>query len=159
MTRKKTIILLAIISLILIFPFIFSFLHPCTNIQCRKKQIDINTGMSRIQKYYWFLKYSEKTEPTYLSKLLDIDSVENPQWRNVNTFSFGHRLHINYSFHGAFGQIKELKMMISLYDINEEDSKVIACKIIELWKENQSDRKADEYLHEINMQYGKDFKY
>ena len=155
--KKYSAITFLALSFILIFPFMFSFIHPWTNIQCRKEQIDINTGMSRIQKYYWFLKYSEKTEPTYLSKLLDIDSVENPHWRNVNTFSFGHRLCINYSFHGAFGQIKKLKMIISLYNINEDDSKAIARQIIRLWKEGQSDNKADEYLHETNMKYGKDF--
>jgi hypothetical protein len=49
-------------------------------------------------------------------------------------------------------------MIISLYNINEDDSKAIARQIIRLWKEGQSDNKADEYLHEINMQYGKDDK-
>jgi hypothetical protein len=157
MTRKKKVILLAIISLILIFPFVLSFIHPWTDIQCKKEYIDINTGISRTQNYYWFLKFSEKTKPMYLSDLLGVDSAENPHWRTVNKFSFGHRNSPNYSFHGALGQTKKLKLLISLYNINDEDSKKIARQIIEHWKENQSDRKADEYLHETNMQYGKDF--
>ncbi|MBL7145652.1 MAG: hypothetical protein ISS76_15555 [Phycisphaerae bacterium] len=157
--KKNCIILLAFIILILIFPFIFSFIHPWTNIQCRKEYIDINTGISRTQKYYWFLKYSDKTEPTYLSKLHGIASTENPQWHIVNTLSFGHGHSPHYIFHSAFGQIKNLKLLISLYNIKEKDSKAIARQIIELWKENRSDDKAGEYLHEINMQYGKDFKY
>ena len=121
--------------------------------------MDINTGMIRTQKYYWFLKFSDKTEPTYLSELLGIESVENPQWHIVNTFSFRYRHSPHYRFHSAFGQISRLKLMISLYNINEADSKVIARQIIKLWKESQFDNNADEYLHEINMQYGKDFKY
>ena len=156
--KKYSAITFLALSFILIFPFIFSFIHPWTNIQCRKKYIDINTGMSRTQKYYWFLKYSDKTESTYLSKILGIDSTENPQWHIVNTLSFGHRNSPNYIFHGAFGQIKNLKLLISLYNINEDDLKAIALKIIKLWKENRSYRKADEYLHEINMQYGKDIE-
>jgi hypothetical protein len=157
MTKKNKVILLAVvIILILIFPFLFSFINPWTNIQCRKELIDINTGISRTQKYYWFLKFSEKTEPTYLSKLLGIDSVENPYWRAVNTFSFGHRNSPHYSFHGAYSQIKNLELIVSLYNINKDDSKEIARQIINFWKENQSDNKADEYLHEINMKYRKD---
>jgi hypothetical protein len=112
--------------------------------------------MSRTQKYYWFLKCSDKIEPTYLSELIGVDSAENPDWRTVNTFSFGHSNSPNYRFHGAFGQIIELKLMISLYNINEDDSKAIAREVIKIWKENQSDRKVDEYLYKINMQYGKD---
>jgi hypothetical protein len=157
--RKSVIIMVTVISFILIFPFVFSFIHPWTNIQCRKEQIDTNTGISRTQKYYWFLKYSDKTEPTYPSELLGIVSAENPHWRTVNTRSFGRRNSPHHSFHGAFAQISTLKLMISLYNINEDDSKAIARQIIKLWKENQSDRKADECLHEINTQYGKDSKY
>jgi hypothetical protein len=88
--------------------------------------------------------------------LLGLDSTENPQWHIVNTLSFGHRNSPSYSFHGAFGQIKDLKMMISLYDINEEESKAIARQITKLWKENKSDRKAREYLQEVHMKYMKD---
>ncbi len=157
--KKFSIILTSVIILILIFPFVFLFIYPWTNIQCKKEFIDINTGTSRTQKYYWFLKYSDQTEPTYLSELLGIDPVENPHWRTVNTFSFRHRNSPHNSFHGAFSQISELKLMISLYNINEDDSKAIARQIIKFWKENQSIHKADEYLYEINMQYGKDFKY
>ena len=156
--KKFSIIPLVAASSILIFPFVFSFIHPWTNIQCRKEYIDIETGLSRIQKYYWFLKFSDKTELTYLSKLIGIASTENPQWHIVNTLSVGHGHSPHYRFHSAFGQISHLKLMISLYNINEADSKVISLKIIELWKENRSYRKASEYLHEINMQYGKDYK-
>ncbi len=153
--KKYVTILLAAIIFIIIFPFVFSFINPWTNMQCRKEQINISTGMSRTQKYYWFLKYSEKTEPTYLSKLLGVDSAENLHWRSVNTFSFGHRNSPHYSFHGAFSQISKLKLMISLYNINEDDSKEIAREIIKLWKENRSDNKADKYFHQLNIQYGK----
>lgn len=152
--KKSVIILLAFLILTLIFPFIFSFIHPSTNIQCRKEYLDINTGTSRTQKYYWFLKYSDKTSPTYLSKLLGNNSTENPQWHIVNTLSFAHGHSPNYSFHSAFSQISNLKMMISLYNIKETDSKEIARQIIKLWKENKSDNKVDEYLHEINTKYG-----
>jgi hypothetical protein len=113
--------------------------------------------MSRTQKYYWFLKYSDTTEPTYLSELLDVDSTENPQWHIVNTLSFG-RNSIHYKFSAALSQIKNLEIIISLYNINQTESKEIARQLINLWKENRSDRKADEYLHEINMQYAKDFE-
>ena len=154
--KKYSAITFLALSFILIFPFMFSFIHPWTNIQCRKEQIDVSTGMSRTQKYYWFLEYSDKTKPTYLSELLGVDSAENPQWRIVNTFSFGRGHSPNYSFHGAFSQISKLKLMISLYNLNKDDSRTIAHQLIKLWKENQSDNKADEYLHQINMQYGKD---
>ena len=156
MVIKKKVILFIVIIFILIFPFTFSFVHPWTKIQCKKHYIDINTGIFRTQKYYWFLKFSDKTESTYLSELLDIDSTKNPQWHIVNTLSFGHRNSPDYRFHGAFGQIKNLEIIISLYNINQTDTKEIARQLINLWKENKSDRKADEYLHELNMKYGKD---
>lgn len=154
--KKYSAITFLAVSFILIFPFVFSLIYPWTDIQCRKEHIDINTGISRTQKYYWFLKYSEKNKPTYLSELLGVVSVENPQWHKVNTLSFGHRNSPNYSFHGAFSQISELKLMISLYNLNKDDSRTIAHQVIKLWKENQSNRKANKYLYEINMQYGKD---
>ena len=134
----------------------FSFIHPWTKIQCMKQYIDINAGMIRTQRYYWFLKYSDKIEPSFLSDLLGADLAENPQWRIVNTLSFGRRYSPHYSFHSAAAQITHLKLMVSLHNIDEDDSKTIARQIIKLWKENTSDRKADEYLREINVQYGKD---
>jgi hypothetical protein len=121
-----------------------------------KQYIDINTGMIKSQKYYWFLKYSDKTEPSFLSEMLGVDSAEKPQWHIVNTLSIGHRNSPHYVFHGAVSQVTQFKLMVSLYNIGEQDSKAIAHRIIELWKENQSDNKAGEYLSQIKMQYGKD---
>jgi len=154
--KKFRTILITVIIFILIFPFVFSRIHPWTKIQCRKDYIDINTGISRTQKYYWFLKFSDKTEPTFLSQLLEINSTENSQWHIVNTLSFGHRNSPHYRFHGVFYQIKNLEIIISLHNINQTDSKEIARQIIELWKESNSDRKADEYLNQIDMKYMKD---
>jgi len=154
--KKSRSITLAAVCFILIFPFIFSITHPWTKIQCKKQYIDINTGMIRTQRYYWFLKYSDTIEPSFLSELLGANSAENPQWRIVNTPSFGRRYSPHYSFHSAAAQITHLKLMVSLYNIDERDSRAIARQIIKLWKENSSDRKADEYLREINVQYGKD---
>lgn len=141
-----TLVAAALVAVVVLFFF------PWSPLNCRRGEVDINTGTLRFSRYLFFCKVSETVEDSRLTEVLPRDLVRNaePDWRRVNTFSPGVHRSPHYVFHGAVGQIRTLALLWELYKFPQEAKQKTGLQLLALWKHDGSDVLADEYLVELH---------
>lgn len=138
------------ITLILAFILIAApFLAPAWSpINCRRQDIDLDTGRARYTRMLYWLPISTEIKHTPISKALGITDLESRQgdWRRVNTFSAGVRHSPHYFYHSALSQAQTLGAMWEVQQYTPEAQKETAARILNLWKRRGRDSGANDYL-------------
>jgi hypothetical protein len=122
-----------------------SYLFPWSLLNCRHEEIDINSGRLRQTRFLLFVKASDRTEETWLSRAAR-SAAKEPLWHRANTFSpgVGHSPH--YIFHSAIAQARELEILDSLVPFEPAARERVANDILILWQRDGRDEGAAAYL-------------
>jgi hypothetical protein len=116
---------------------------------CTKDEINITTGQGRHSRYIGFIRVTETTYDTALSKALTapVKSADIKAWHPVNTFSPPSRHYSpHYLFHGALHQAREVEMLFKLLDASDKRRAQIAETLLEAWQSSGGDDGAREIL-------------
>jgi hypothetical protein len=156
MSKKRiSIIVVIIVAVLLLAPLVVPKFVPWSGINCRHQEINIKTGQARYSRILWFIKISERVEDTPLSLVLqgETEDVANiTPWHRVNTSSPGIHHSPHYMFHSAFGQAKDLELVLDMHNASELQRKDAAVGLLAIWQTSGNDSKAGTYLNELQRQ-------
>jgi hypothetical protein len=156
MSQKRiSIIVVIIVAVLLLAPLVVPKFVPWSGINCRHQEINIKTGQARYSRILWFIKISERVEDTPLSLVLHGETlnVNNIKpWHRVNTFSTGIHHSPHYIFHSAFGQARDLVLILDMHNSSELQRKDAVVGLLAIWQKSGNGSKAGTYLNELQRQ-------
>ena len=150
MTKKrKALIAVSILAIVV-------FLIPTwSRIYCRHEDINVKTGQSRITRTLCMIKISQQINHTPLSLTLQGETVNVKnikEWHPVNTFYWGRKYSPHYRFHGAFGQAKDLELILDMNNASELQRRDATVGLLAIWQKSGNDFEARTYLNELQQQ-------
>lgn len=144
--------LLAILILMIAMTFcpMASMMFPGWN--CTKDEINIITGQGRHSRYIAFIRVSQETYDTAISRVLPnpVRQTGVAVWHPVNTFAPPTRHYSpHYRFHGALHQAKEVELLFKVLNPTKERQAQIAEEILRAWQNNRGDDGATDMLMKL----------
>lgn len=150
--RNGTRILLVIFfSLTPLFLLSFAGLLPSSTVNCWRYEIDLSSGKIRYTRYIAFVPVAQHIEQTAISLVSNsLPARSHSDWVLVLTGSPGFQKHSSDEvFKDAFQQIKELERIWELGEITQEDRRITATKVLELWQQGRNPNLARTYLDQL----------
>lgn len=148
---KKRNILIAVT----LFVIVVLLIPTWSKLYCRHEDINIKTGQSRITRFLCSFQMSQQINDTPLSRALQgetIDVADIQAWHRVNTFYWGRKYSPHYIFHGAFGQAKELELILDMLNASDVQRKNATIGLLSTWQKSGNDSKAETFLNELQKQ-------
>ena len=148
------------VSIAFILVHFYFWCNPCTKGWNDQYQINIKSGKKRLVKYRYFLKISDASEETIISKTFDgsLEIVKDDGWRLVHihypfyeyaVFNRWSGYHAKYS--QAYNVISDVEKVIGAIESRDEKKKF--CKeILRLWQVNGGNSRLITELIEIHRQ-------
>jgi len=142
----------SVLAALVLGPIVVPFIVPWTGINCEYQDINIKTGYARYARHLWFVKMSERIEPTPLSvalngEVVDVNNIE--PWHRANTFSPGIPNSPHYRFHAALHQALEMEEVFNLLAATPERRRDIAKRVLALWQNTGSYHEVDRYIGDL----------
>ena len=109
------------------------------------------SGRARTERYFWWIRISDRTEETAFSETYRkyVGEPPSPVWRRVNTFSPGARHSPNYVYHSAFGASRIILQAFQRAQFSDEARRKLLTTFLGLLQSDGNDNRADAYAHEI----------
>jgi len=154
-TKQASILLVALLVCV-VAGFAYSILNPWSRINCIHEDTDIRAGRVRFQRYIFFIKVTNHTKKTDISKMWEkyFGEYPDPLWRRVNTFwGFdvgGSSPH--HAYHGALAAARMIEKSLFLASFSEEAQKKAAHTYLQSLQAEDSDKSASQYAHFVAMQ-------
>ncbi|MEM7165552.1 MAG: hypothetical protein AAF581_08810 [Planctomycetota bacterium] len=152
---SSSIAVLALATLV-VTPRLYVGICPWSKMDCAISYVDITSGFKKRERYFWYVKVSEATEPTYLSRLLGKDLPESPDWRAAHTSTPSQRHSPHHTFHSALHQIRSLASVVDVCALPDDVARAHGAHILQLWQEDLSDRSVNAYIYTIHKGHGPD---
>lgn len=112
-------------------------------------EVDIRAGRIRTTDYILLIRVSQRIEDSPLSRALNAQTADQPEWRMVIEFEGTSRVSPHYSFHGAIAQMRQIEMIWQLAPFTAEAKEQMALTVLALWKAADHDGGAMRYISEV----------
>jgi len=131
--------------------WISGILMPWSKVNCWEELVDITTGRVRTQRFFLYMKVRETIVDSELTKVLEPADLagKTPKWHRMNTFSPGVRHSPHYTFHGAFGQMRQLHICWDIAKFTPSARRESAKRLLQAWQTGGHDHAADGYLRAL----------
>ena len=130
-----------------LLPLVIPMFHPWTALNCVETDVNIATGHVRKARSLWYLKISERTEETALSKSLKKDPKNHPSaWRRVTITSVGSAHSRHTAYHAAHHQIRMYEQLCEQQNLPKREREALAISLAKSWQETEGDAAADNLL-------------
>lgn len=151
--RSSSWIALLALCTLVVTPRMFIQTNPWSKMDCGKVYVDIDSGYKKHEQYFWYSRFADAIEPTYLSRLLGKDLPTQPSWRATHTVTpaQGHSPH--HRFHGALHQIDQLETVVTNYALPNPVARGYGTRVLELWQTHQSDAGVRGFLHSLHEKH------
>jgi hypothetical protein len=146
-------VVLVVIVLLSLVVLVAPVLGPWTHMNCRHRDVDINTGRLRVSRYLGYWRVSETVQDSPLSRVVlsEAASAITPDWRHVNTSSPLVRHSPHYAFRGAAAQIHMLAGLWESYEFSQKMRKKTAWIVLCLWEHDEGDSLAEDYIDTLGL--------
>ena len=153
MTSGERWVWLGVFLLTLSAPLSASFLgfFPWSPLNCWHYDVDINSGRIRYTRFFLFGQLAQRVEESSLSAALRSDDIagQQPDWQRVHTLSPNVHNSPHYIFHAAMSQVRQLDLIWRIGNFTPAARRASAKRVLELWKQAQSDKGARPYLRAL----------
>lgn len=143
-------VLLGVPALLFIASLVGAF--PWSPINCTNHEVDIQSGRTRFTRYLFWIPIYQSVDDSALTRALRPEDVaaNTPRWRCAVTLSpgLGHSPH--YVYHSAINQIRVLEVLWSAGAFTPAARRASAKRVIQLWRDSESDEGAERYLLAID---------
>ena len=121
-----------------------------SKINCWTKEIDINSGETRFQRYWFWIITADKIEHTWLSKLLEVpDKQADRNWQLVEILSPGRSYSPLYAYGQVLTDLRLAQDAFSNYGVEKEEKLRLAKEIRTAWLENEDGQEASRLIREF----------
>lgn len=120
-------------------------------LNCWQEEVDIHSGRIRYSRFLLLICVTERVEDTMLSAVLPASGVmtETPDWRRVNTFSPFVQTSPHHDFHGAMGQLQNLKLCWEAGNFTPAAKRESAHRLLETWQRAGNCSAGSRYLESL----------
>ena len=121
-----------------------------SRINCWTWEVDINSGLTRYTRYWFWYATEERTVSTWMSDALGTPAGEEKRdWQPVATLSPGTRHSPPYVYHRAIYDLDVAWGIIGMYQVPQERKLQLAKAVTDSWRQTGRDSGAAQLVGEF----------
>ena len=137
-------------SLLVLLPFSYSCITGLpTKINCKSISIDIMSGRLLRERYFWWIRISNRIDETAVSHFCKTCQPDRAEWRVVCNYDPISRVSPHYFYHGSEYAISRIADAFNSADFTERARDQIVSGFLKFLQIDGNDHRASEYAEQI----------